>query len=516
MFTAANRRVMRCGGCRLVTAKGAIASEQLHTYWGGTETECDAAERYANLISECCSEQAKVLVVASEPHPIGNALRSRGFAPEFADVRSFLQHRQHYGCIIFLFSLEKFTDLDAAMAHSRELLTADGALFIATPSVDSRAAKFFKKNWVHWNSGSYSYFSRPTIQLLLQKHGFGNIWFQPDKRLMTPEHVGEKLLRSGAGFAARSVGTFVKMLPRRVLTDDLRLETSGLLVTALRLQERNETVLSIIMPVFNERSTVETTLNQVLAKTVDGIDRREIIVVESNSTDGSRELLKKYEDHPDVQVIYQEKPKGKGNAVRTGFEHARGDIILIQDADTEYDVNDYDELVTPLLKNHDLFVLGSRHQGDWKMRKFTDNPLLAVVMNFGQIVFTWLMNTLYQQRMTDPFTMYKVFRRECLFGLKWECNRFDFDHELVIKLLLKGYTPFEIPVNYASRSYSEGKKVTIFGDPLTWIKANFKFRFATPYTPIRQAYTKALAERRMALNARNRRRAIFISGDKAE
>jgi hypothetical protein len=93
--------------------------------------------------------------------------------------------------------------------------------------------------------------------------------------------------------------------------------------------------------------------------------------------------------------------------------------------------------------------------------------------------------------MTDPFTMYKVFRRECLFGLDFECNRFDFDHELVIKLLLKGYQPYEVPVNYWSRSYSEGKKVTVFGDPPLWIRANFKFRFTNPFLSREESYASA-------------------------
>jgi hypothetical protein len=132
------------------------------------------------------------------------------------------------------------------------------------------------------------------------------------------------------------------------------------------------------------------------------------------------------------------------------------------------------------------------------MRTFTDNPLLAIIFNSGQVFFTWLLNTLYRQNMTDPFTMYKVFRRECLFGLLLECSRFDFDHELVIKLLRKGYRPYEVPVNYWSRTYSEGKKVTIVNDPLLWIKADFKYRFVSPFKPLRRAYEEARAKRGQA------------------
>jgi hypothetical protein len=123
-------------------------------------------------------------------------------------------------------------------------------------------------------------------------------------------------------------------------------------------------------------------------------------------------------------------------------------------------------------------VLGSRHAGKWKMRHFSDQKALSTYFNFGHILFTALLNLLYGQKMKDPFTMFKIFRRDCLYNLKFECNRFDFDFELVIKLLRKGYVPLEIPVNYVSRSYQEGKKVDMLRDPLTWIKALFRYRFA--------------------------------------
>jgi hypothetical protein len=106
---------------------------------------------------------------------------------------------------------------------------------------------------------------------------------------------------------------------------------------------------------------------------------------------------------------------------------------------------------------------------------------LASVFNLGHIFFLTLFNVLYRQTLTDPFSMFKVFRRDCLWGLNFECNRFDFDHEIVIKLLRKGYKAVELPVNYKSRSLKEGKKVTIFRDPLTWLRALWKFRNSPLY-----------------------------------
>jgi hypothetical protein len=110
------------------------------------------------------------------------------------------------------------------------------------------------------------------------------------------------------------------------------------------------------------------------------------------------------------------------------------------------------------------------------MRQFVDQRVLAAVLNLGHLFFSALLNVLYGQRLKDPFTMYKVFRRDCLFGLRFQCNRFDFDYELVIKLLRKGYIPLEIPVSYQSRTFSEGKKVSLFRDPMTWFAALARFR----------------------------------------
>ncbi len=217
-------------------------------------------------------------------------------------------------------------------------------------------------------------------------------------------------------------------------------------------------VCSIIVPVYNEKDTFERVMKELLAKQLPGLEK-EIIVVESNSTDGTREQARSYENHPQVRVLFEERPRGKGHAVRTGLRHATGAVVLIQDADTEYDIQDYDSLLEPVASYKAPFVLGVRHGGRWKMREFQQDKLSAGILNLGHKLFTALLNMLYRQSMCDPFTMYKVFWRDCLYGLEFQCNRFDFDHELVIKLVRKGYTPLEIPVNYRSRSFQEGKKI---------------------------------------------------------
>lgn len=286
-------------------------------------------------------------------------------------------------------------------------------------------------------------FSRPTLQLLLEKHGFGEI-------------------------ALTSDGT----------TSQFRPVIHAKAMSSLK-QKR---ILSVVMPVYNEKETFSKVLSLVQKKQVEGIDEIEIIIVESNSSDGSREAVREQvAQDPQIKAIFEDRPRGKGHAVREGFKHATGEIILIQDADLEYDIDDYDALVQPLLAYRQCFVLGTRHSGDWKIRKFAGQESLAAVLNVGHIFFRMLINLLYAQSLSDPFTMFKVLRRECLYNLYFECNRFDFDHELLIKLVKKGYTPIEIPINYNSRSFAEGKKVTFWKDPLTWLVADFKYLHANPF-----------------------------------
>ena len=234
---------------------------------------------------------------------------------------------------------------------------------------------------------------------------------------------------------------------------------------------------SIIVPVYNEKNTFPELMRTLLAKRLDHLGlEREIILVESNSTDGSRELVAGFDSTPGVKILWQDRPRGKGHAVRAGLAVASGDVMLIQDADLEYDLNDYDVLLEPLLTGRAAFVLGSRHGGRMRMRRFQEQKVLGETLNVAHVLLAGFINVLYGQHMKDQFTMFKVFRRECLYGLQFECNRFDFDHELVIKLVLKGYRPLEIPVSYNARSFKQGKKISFFRDPPGLIAADLKYR----------------------------------------
>jgi len=239
----------------------------------------------------------------------------------------------------------------------------------------------------------------------------------------------------------------------------------------------DERTLSVVVPVYNEIGTLQAALDALTAKEITGWTI-EIVIVESNSRDGSREVVLGFRSHPRVKIVLQDRPRGKGFAVREGFPLATGNVILIQDGDLEYDLADYDKLLVPLVSGSRAFVLGSRHGpgNGFAMRTFTDQPFHAFVLNCAHWLFTGMINVTCGIWLKDPFTMYKVFRRECLQGLSFQSNRFDFDWELLIKFIRKGYRPLEIPVNYRSRSFKEGKKVSLFRDPLTWMWALVKYR----------------------------------------
>lgn len=221
------------------------------------------------------------------------------------------------------------------------------------------------------------------------------------------------------------------------------------------------------------------TVNAVLGLHVPGVAVH-LTIIESNSTDGTRDAVLAYARHPRVRVLLEEAPRGKGAAVRAALSATDGDIVLIQDADLEYDVSDYPLLLAPILDGEADFVLGTRHAGTRPMRQFDDQPMTAQLMNIGHSVFTGLFNRLFRVRLTDPFTMYKVFRRECLDGITLRCNRFDFDWELAARLIQHGFHPIEVPVKYESRSFNDGKKVRFFRDPITWVATSVRCKLTPP------------------------------------
>ncbi len=234
--------------------------------------------------------------------------------------------------------------------------------------------------------------------------------------------------------------------------------------------------VSVVMPIYNEISTVKQAIENALAS------RREdtvlqLIIVESGSTDGSAEVVQSYKNHPLVTIVTEAQPKGKGHAVRAGFDVAFGDIVAIYDADDEYIFSDIWKLIKPIEEGHTAFVLGSRHSASKPLRAFENKQWLAQSMNIAHWIFTWMVNLSFEVRLRDPFTMWKVFRREILDTVELSSNRFDLDWEIVGRFIMAGFTPLEIPITYESRDYSQGKKVKLIADPISWMIVLAKIRF---------------------------------------
>ncbi|MGH8497280.1 MAG: glycosyltransferase [Methylococcales bacterium] len=379
--------------------------------------------------------------------------------------------------IVFCDVLEHARDPRSVLCTIYDLLKPNGVIFCVVPSLDSWSARLLKTNWMEFKLEHLSYFNIKTLRSLLFQEGFSQIKHFSAKKTLSLDYIAAHFVKHPVPVWSQGIGVARAILPASLLRRPFSITASGIGMIAKKAPKKRNLCLSIIMPAFNEGATVKRGIETVLGKALYQMDS-ELILVESNSDDGTKEIVQQYIGHPKVTVIFEEKPLGKGHAVRSGLKKAMGDFILIQDADDEYDIDDYDALVEHLRDGREAFVLGARHGGAWKMRKFSDQPVRALVLNFGHWIFTFLVNVFYGVWLRDPFTMYKVFRRDCIDGIELECNRFDFDFELLIKLLRRGFKPLEVPVNYRSRSFLQGKKIRMLSDPITWVKAIVKYRFA--------------------------------------
>jgi len=492
LFEIQKASIASCAGCGL-TFSSPLESSQENEHFSirvdtakskgelpEGKTELEAGKKYLQMLSEGSGGVKNILLIAEPGHYFAPMARDFGFNLlrhiSVGEMENEIELPQAIDAVVLLYELEQSHAIEKVLEKIYTVLKPGGKLFMTVLSLDSRSARFFGQSWIGWRPENKYYFDNTSIQLLLWRFGFRNLWINKDLRLYTLAHINERAAGFPETWLTRTIRALYKILPSSFHDLYFRLPSSGIIVTACKAERHNLPVLSIVLPVYNEASTFSVLMERLLDLELNNV-QKEIIIVESNSRDNSRELVLNYRHQPEVKIVLQEKPSGKGNAVREGMEHATGDILLIQDADLEYDLNDYIALLEPLLTYRNPFILGARHGGKWKMRHFTDQAQLSAYFNFGHVLFTNLLNVLYRQRMKDPFTMFKVFRRDCLYNLEFECNRFDFDFELVIKLIRKGYTPLEIPVNYNSRSFREGKKVNVFRDPLTWLKASFKYRF---------------------------------------
>ena len=208
--------------------------------------------------------------------------------------------------------------------------------------------------------------------------------------------------------------------------------------------------LSIVIPVRNESATIGTLIEQVRA--VDCGMPKELIVVDGASTDGTRDVLLSLREGPDLLLVLEDAARGKGRAVRTGFERATGDIVMVQDADLELEPSEIPSLLAPILNGETEVVFGSR----FKDRGRGTAPLLNFL---GNKALTWTVNALYLKRLTDILTCYKVMRATIVPGLALHCDGFDIDGEITSRLLREHQRIVEVPITYDPRGVDEGKKL---------------------------------------------------------
>ena len=225
--------------------------------------------------------------------------------------------------------------------------------------------------------------------------------------------------------------------------------------------------LTIIMPVYNECETLSEILRQVRAVELPDVEK-EIIVVDDGSTDGSRDILTRESQAGDLLMLCHERNQGKGAAVRTAIEQASGDLILIQDADLEYDPRDYPSLIQPIIEGRVTVVYGSRFLGPRKAMLFWHM--------LGNKLLTLTTNILYNAILSDMETCYKCFRADVVKDLPLHSRRFEFEPEVTAKILKRGHRIFEVPISYYGREYYEGKKITWRDAPLAfWTLIKYRF-----------------------------------------
>jgi glycosyltransferase involved in cell wall biosynthesis len=225
--------------------------------------------------------------------------------------------------------------------------------------------------------------------------------------------------------------------------------------------------LSVIVPVFNERNTVAEIIRRMRAVTLPDDLTLEVVVVDDGSSDGTDKILDALQDST-VRVVNHGTNAGKGAAIQTGLETVRGDLVLVQDADLEYDPDDWPRLLDPVLKGKAQIVYGSRFTGERK-NMFPSHWL-------GNRFLTLVTNILYRSTLSDMETCYKLFDRRVLAGITIRSKRFDFEPEITAKVLRRGYRIYEVPISYAGREISEGKKIS-WRDGVGAIVALVRYRF---------------------------------------
>jgi ribosomal protein S27E len=390
---------------------------------------------------------------------------------EHSDLTALTPQLEGAELVVLNELLEACSDPGKALGQVAAALPPGATLGIVYADADSLPARLLRRHWPAFFDVKRAYFGLQHLTRLAERHGLTLARQRAVPSHRTPRYALHRVLDAAPG--AQALASWLPAGPRLALPTGLRLSTFERASTLPQPPEK----LSIVLPVFEEAATVRQVIEALLAKPLRV--EKELVIVESGSRDGTREIVAEYAHSPGVKVRYEPAPRGKGHAVRTGLSACTGSIVLIQDADLEYDIDDYDALLEPILQRRTSFVLGSRTlgAGDWKVRRFASGVLSGTLLNLAQVGFAKTFNLLYQQRATDVNTMFKVFRRSCLEHIELESDGFELDIELVCKLVVAGHAPLEVPVNYVARDFSQGKKIRFWRDAWPGYAAFFKYRF---------------------------------------
>ena len=223
------------------------------------------------------------------------------------------------------------------------------------------------------------------------------------------------------------------------------------------------------MPVYNEAKTIHEIIKKVEEAEIGDV-RKELIIVDDGSKDGTRDVLREMSQNSPYKIYFHGQNMGKGAALRTALHYATGDVVLIQDADLEYDPAEYAELIKPVLEGKADVVYGSRLTGGKVARAFNFWHYL------GNKLLTFITNVLYNAILSDMETCYKVFRTDVIKSFQIKSNRFDFEPEITAKVLKRKYKLYEMPISYYGRDFAEGKKIT-WRDGFAAVWALVKYRF---------------------------------------
>ena len=317
-----------------------------------------------------------------------------------------LTEKNYYDVCVIADVIEHVTDPREFLRQVYEVLRPGGVVIVATPSLDSWSARLMRTKWMEFKTEHLHYFTQETLHSLMFQTGLEPIAALPGYKCLSLDYIADHFRNYRIPAVSFVLERLSPLLPAAIRKAPFHVVASGIISVGSKSPKAARRKLSIIIPAYNESAILEPLLQSVMEKQLQGLDK-EIVIVESNSTDGTRDIVLRYQDCPGVKIVLEDEPRGKGHAVRAGLALATGDYILIQDGDREYDIEDYDALIESLASGRRAFVLGSRHGGrTWKVRQFKGNPLLAMLLNVGHWVFKVMVNLALGLKLDDPFTMY--------------------------------------------------------------------------------------------------------------